>query len=814
MKIFLSHSSVDKAIVRKIYEELGASFCHFDDATFDPTGSISNEIYSALKSSSHFVLFASPAALNSGWVKGELERAFDNWMKNGIKKAMVFLLEGVQLGDLPDWLKQYVMREAPTYRHILCRIQSEIDRENQANNRPPFYRHNELEALEGDLLVEAGEMPGAILVHGPDGSGRKELINELYARQYPAVARRKLLIAANSFITEKEFFRDLVGLTMVATPSEFSEVFSYFDNCEYEDRIALLVKKLEECTGGGQVVLLEGEHALLTEEGRLPKWFVDLVILLSGRDYPRLVLTTYRRPQGVAAQLIDKLLVAKIPPLDEVKSKILFNWWLKKLNKQYRAELQGMVYEACVGSPKQLELGAKLLVAEGSGNIAKIKPYLLTNLESISRQFLQELAKSSVMATTLAFVANAGYIVRSDLAQYLHDAGVGGIDDINSSISDCESYGFLLEDEVCLRMPNYLVRGARALGRERDIDANLRKMFELQSGEASSLRVDDVTSVAVLNEYCLNVLRRGENVGPVFESIILPSQCLQVARSMYERENYVETIALCERAYETRAALSHDGLVETLRYLGMAAARLGRVEIFREACDRFKDFQDSHKAIRIMNFLKGFNHRLNGNLDESLKFLNLAYRSKGEFDIHVLRELASVNLGVGDVPAARRYIQTSLARAPSNQYVVEMAVRVELEASPVDVAKKSGDIEVLLDKMYSLDNSPDKVYWVVLKCDYLLALNHADKARDLLDECTRPGVSAPMFDMVRARLEGKSKRYENAKKLWIGLYNSTLNQKVGQRRSTLPLICKGVIESSAAISIGEGVDWFERCQKY
>lgn len=814
MKIFLSHSSVDKALVRKVYDELGASLCHFDEATFDPTGDIPTEIFSALSTSTHFVLFASPTALQSKWVKGELERSFESWMKNGVRRAMVFLLDGSEYSDLPDWLKKYVMREPPTYRHILCRIQSEIDKEIKEKSRPPFYRHEELQTLESALLVETKEMPGALLAHGPDGSGRKELINEIYGRQYPFVSARKLLIAATSFITEKEFFRDLVGLTTIATPSEFAEIFKKFDGCGYSERIEKLSKKVEECTAGGQVVILEGDYSLFTEEGLLPDWFLDLVVILAGRDYPRLAVTAFRRPTRLPMNLIGKLIVSELPPLDKGKSKILFNWWLKNLSRPYSDELKDTVFEACMGSPKQLELGAKLLVAEGAGSIAKIRPHLLSNLEGMSRQFLQGLAKSPLTSVLLAFVANAGYIVRSDLTQYVLDAGLGGSDEINDAIAECESLGFLLEDEVCLRMPNYLIRGARSIGKEEGVERGLRKLFEIQSGVASALKLDDVTSVAVLNEYCLNLLRRGKNVGIVFESIILPSQCIQVARSMYENENYEETIDLCSRAYEARAALSQDGLVETLRYMGMAAARLGRTDDFALACRRFEEVPDSVKAKRMANFLNGFKQRLDGKFDEALQYLNIAYKAKGELDIHVLRELASVNLGVGDVPSARKHIRTALNRAPSNQYVIEMAVRVELEASPVDVAKRSAEIDLLLEKMFSHDSSHNKMYWGVLKCDYFLALNSVDDARIFLSDQSYGNASSPIVEMLKARFEFKSKKFEKSTKMWEALYNKTKAQKNGQRQSTLPLICRHLVESSAAVSLSEGADWFDRCSAY
>jgi len=814
MKIFLSHSSTDKAIVRKVYEELGASLCHYDEATFDPTGSIPSEIYTALSSSTHFVLFASPAALNSDWVKGELERAFESWMRNGVRRAMVFLLEGASFGDLPDWLKEYVMREPPTHRHIICRIQSEIDKEVHHKSRPPFYRLDELKPLESALLVETKKMPGAIFVHGPDGSGRKELINELYARQYHFISRRKLLITASSFMGEKEFFRELVGLTTVASPSEFSEIFKNFDQRSDKERTELLAAKVEECAASGQVILLDGEYFILTEEGVLPDWFVDLVEALSANDYPKLAITAFRRPLRMPMKLIDKIVVANLPPLEKDSSQILFNWWLKYLNQPFNPDLKETVFNACQGNPKLLELGAKLLVAEGTGSIAKIKPHLIKNLEGMSREFLEHLSNTPLISTVLSFVANAGYIVRSDLTQYIFDAGLATYDEINDAISECASFGFLLEDEVCLKMPSYLIRGARAIGRENGIDKNLKQLFKLQSDIAGSLKLDDVTSVAVLNEYCLNQLRQGENIGPVFESIILPSQCLQVARSMYENEKYDETLNLCNRAYESRAALSQDGLVETLRYMGMAAARLAKNHEFELVCKRFDEITDSIKARRIANFLNGFKKRLDGKLDEALRHLQAAYASKGESDIHVLREMASVSLNVGNIPEARRHIRTALERTPSNQYVIEMAVRAELNAPPADVAKKTSEIESLLDKMYSFDNSADKMYWGVLKCDYFLALNQQQEAKSFLLSQSYGNSATPIVEMLKARIAFKEKAYEKAKNIWEGLYQKTIGLKTGQRQSTLPIICKELVESSSATSAAAGANWLEQCQPY
>lgn len=815
IKIFLSHSSSDKAIVRRIYEELGASLCHYDEATFDPSGSISEEIRAALNDSTHFVLFASPTAIQSPWVQGELARAFENWMRTGIRKAMVFLLHGAELSDLPSWLHSYIMREPPTYRHILCRIQSEIDKDRRNKSAPPFYRPNELQRLETKILVEAAEMPGAILVHGPDGSGRKSLLNELYSRQFPGVAARKLHIKISAYAGERELYRDLVGLTTIATPSEFGAIFDAFDSLSTSEKRQSLIAKIDECTKGNQCVLIEGDNSLLTEEGSIPEWLTDLLVSLSGKDYPRIALTTLRRPAQLPANTVDKLIIQEVSELDRKDSALLFNWWLRELDSTYVASLRETVFDACAGSPRQLELGAKLLVQEGAGNVAKIRPHLLKTLEGLSRQLLDALAGKQPHATLLSFVANAGHITRSDLTQYAMDSQVGTIEILNEAIAECASYGFFVEDEVCIRLPEYLVRGARAMARSGKTEENIKALFRAQGERSEKFAIDDLTTISVLNEHCLATLRSGTNVGTLFESIILPSQCLQVARAMYEKEEYEKTHSLCSRAYEARAALSNDGLIETLRYMGLSAARMGDRDRFKQVLAYFDEELDgSRKGYRILHFLKGFNERLDGNYDGALVELIAAHRTHGEHDIHILRELAFISVHTGNVTAARGYINSALARASSNHYVLELAARIELHADPATVSKRSEYIESLLDKLQAFDTSPDKIYWLQAKCEFYLALNEPETAKSVLESSPVSYQQSPVIELLRARVLMKLGRHGKATEILGRLFHKASEQRTGQRKSILPIVCRSLVEASGADSPLNAIDWFWKCKKY
>lgn len=452
---------------------------------------------------------------------------------------------------------------------------------------------------------------------------------------------------------------------------------------------------------------------------------------------------------------------------------------------------------------------------EGAGNTSKIKPHLLKTLEGLSRQLLDVLAAKEPHSTILAFVANAGYITRSDLTQYALDSDLDDHEALNNAIAECASYGFLIEDEVCIRLPDYLVRGARAIGKSGRTEEQLKRLLEQQARRSAAFAIDDVTTIAVLNEHCLAALRSGQNIGPIFESIILPSQCLQVARAMYEREKYKDAYSLCERAYEARAALSTDGIIETLRYMGLAAARLGDIDNFKTVLSHFEvDVSGSKKALRILHFLKGFNERLEGNYDAALVELNAAHRTKGEQDLHILRELAFINIHLGEIPTARNLINTALNRASSNHYVLELAVRVELLGDPATVAKRGDQIESLLDKLQAFDTSPDRIYWIQAKCEYHLALNEPEIAKQILEGSPLAGQTSPVIELLRARILIGKKSFTEATRILQRLYDKTTGQRTGQRKSILPIICRWLVEASGAVATSNGVDAYLRCQRY
>jgi len=99
MKVFLSHSSIDKDLVRAVHQQLGSNITWFDEADIENGTLIPEKISEGLKTATHFVLFWSINAENSNWVKAELNAAFVKMISDNCK-FIIFTLDNTKLPEL------------------------------------------------------------------------------------------------------------------------------------------------------------------------------------------------------------------------------------------------------------------------------------------------------------------------------------------------------------------------------------------------------------------------------------------------------------------------------------------------------------------------------------------------------------------------------------------------------------------------------------------------------------------------------------------------------------------------------------------
>ena len=107
MKVFISHSSRDKWIARKLSEEINSLGCKtfLDEKDIETGESIDETIHSHLFESDDFLLLLSPDSVKSQWVLIELGGAL------ALKKRVVVILLYLGANDIPQPINNYLARD-------------------------------------------------------------------------------------------------------------------------------------------------------------------------------------------------------------------------------------------------------------------------------------------------------------------------------------------------------------------------------------------------------------------------------------------------------------------------------------------------------------------------------------------------------------------------------------------------------------------------------------------------------------------------------------------------------------------------------
>lgn len=171
MRVFLSHSSMDKPLVSKVYDNLNENIAWIDKVNIENGDNIPDKIGEGIQLATHFVLFWSKSASKSNWVKAELNAAFVQMMSSKCK-FMIFLIDDIKL---PVLLQPYKYEIVNSYdldisaKNIADKI---LAQEGAPTNLSKFVNRT----LElGEIEEAAREKNKLIILYGMLGIGKSSL---------------------------------------------------------------------------------------------------------------------------------------------------------------------------------------------------------------------------------------------------------------------------------------------------------------------------------------------------------------------------------------------------------------------------------------------------------------------------------------------------------------------------------------------------------------------------------------------------------------------------------------------------------------
>jgi hypothetical protein len=736
-KAFLSHSSLDKDIVRPIFHRLTMAHAHYDEHTFEQGNTSAAEILSGIRQSSLFVLFVSSNSVKSPWVQSEIRIAEHEFVSGRMKRVLIFIVDDTSVNDLPDWLRPFVYRKLSNSSAIADVIRAALI-EIAAVETPILSlflgRAKEVTALVGAFASFSEPGIAVIAVSGNEGLGRRTALKRALLDVHPELAKMPAEITLDNSEGAIEFYRALLNKCETYSVDVISTKQEVFGNSSNEGRAILSLDLINKISSAKQIVFLRGGDALISDSGVFPKWLSDIIEKLDASPWPKLAIVSRRTIAPSKRGNYPNVFFQPISSLDDDPSKQLLSLWLKHFSVAGKPQLVNDIAQYVSGHPRNIQVAARLAAEFGEGRLNAQRKEYLDALRNQASALLEGLAINEHREKLLALFAEYEYLSHEDLVAA---DPLGNDENLPAALGYLVDYGILENDDHYIRLAPYLPIALSRYVWSPATKAYLEQCQENLLERVSLLVTTDLVDISTIDSAILAALRSGKNSDNILlQRCLLPSHLLKVARDFYDKQNYGRAIALAWRAYDSKGKLSIDAQIECLRLTGLSAVRLADEMNFDKTLFQLKSYNEQ-LANRTANFVRGFKARFEGKPESAHDFFRKAYSLGGERNFHILRELAQLCRIRENYVEGEAYARAALGIAKENPFVIDNLLEILIQRHKADRKYLQSDIELqeLLSRLENCSKFENRSFYESRRAhlfgvlgDQVTALEWAERA--------------------------------------------------------------------------------------
>lgn len=708
-KAFLSHSSKDKDLVRKVAQQLGNKNCVLDEISFDPGRKTLEQIFSELDSSDIFVLFISNESLESTWVKKEINRAKENLSNDYLDRIIPIIIdENVTYSDtrIPKWIaKPYNLKFIENEVIILKKIRQALKevnfkktKFNQEIEKNFVGRNDEMEKFENDINNIDNWTPTYIIAYNYfEGIGRRTFLKNAL-RKYELT--NYLDSPTTITIDSKESIENFIY--KLNTISKIPEILDYdFSVLSIESKIEIAVKLLKQFMDYKELVFVIDEGGIVLPNNTIVDWFKSLVNNELFDNNLILCLISKFRPNEVKLRREKKSLVYRIPELSKPESKNLFLRLLKIYQlENLRREDKEFFIEHLNGIPSQIIYAVNLIEInplEAKKNINEIVEYS----DRFSSTILNHL-KDTPNAYQLAIFLSTNEIFSVDLINK-----VFGENDYTSAavqkLFDLSLFNFVFGGYEYVKLnptlSDFINRSKIRIDNEyNDRLNNVTK--ELLKEDLDKIIIDDYS------EFMITLQNMLVNEIKIPKKYFIPSLIIKNVIKEYDKGNYDYVIRICLELLEN-SNYDQQIIWETNYRLTLAYARTRNDNFF----DHISFFKNEINNLDYY-FLLGFYHRHKGNKSKALEYYHKALEYYPEHS-RTKREIVNLYLSLGQYEDALELAKENYEKRKTNIYHIHSYF-----ISVIRRKKRftSSEITTLQTLMNAVESNPDIKSDDILRC--------------------------------------------------------------------------------------------------
>lgn len=682
IKVFLSHSSVQKPLVEAVANEIGWDFAILDKFDFESGRKLIDEINNALDITSIFVLFASKESLNSTWCKTELANIRDLVDEGKCCFCAFSVDENIDVTkDAKPWVRQYLTNFYDNPKTLARVIQRKIiellwEKHPEIKTREHFYvgREKDFSQMMSLVYENRNQKCKCVIASGIRHIGRKRFLlqfmvnkmnNGLHPSYYPLEVSLKDTDSLDSLVKQLNDY--------INTYSK-SELDSLLKDVTKHKEIA--VKLINDIVEEHELIRIDDDCCIVNKNGYIEDWFLDLVHQPS--IHPKISLFVASSCSVNAKTSREEKLISHLQllPMKRSDMKILFNVYAESKGLKCDDNKVDELLSNLTGYPEQVFDIVDLMDKYGMPTVQRELPNINKMYESDMNNLLDEFRKDNKAYQLLILMAKFEYIGYHQLYSIYQEPELNEILERFQHYAIYECFGATRNYLRLNRaLADYIDRNRLALDKvyQQRLDKYTKELLEQTDEETLNLAEDLYRSKKMLSDSRFRVSTES----------ILPSVALKVIVDQYRAEDYESVIELAKRILYDNNRHDYDSVKRSIRYwMCLSYCKLGsnyQLEIEKE----IKHFNGYAKF-----FILGYYERLQGNYPKAQHYYEQALNaSKSYMQKHTSKaahELVITKMKQNDYEGALELAKQNYETDKSNVYHIEAYFRCYVKSDHPD----------------------------------------------------------------------------------------------------------------------------------
>lgn len=731
IKVFLSHSSVQKNLVEAVANEIGWDFAILDKFNFESGRKILDEINNALDVTSIFVLFASKESLNSVWCKTELANIRDLVDEEKCCFCAFSVDENIDVTqDAKPWVRQYLTNYYDNPKTLARVIQRKIiellwEKHPEIKTKEHFYvgREKEFSQLMSMVYENRNQMSKCVIASGIRHIGRKRFLlqfmvnkmnNGLHPSYYPIEVSLKDTDSLDSLIKQLNDYINMYPKSIL--DSMLKDISKHKE---------IAVSLINAIVKAHELIRIDDDNCIVNKNGYIEDWFLDVVHQPNLLPKLSIFVASTCSVNARTARAEKQISHLQLQPMKRNDMKILFNIYSESKGVKCDDNKVDELLSSMTGYPDQVFEIVDLLSTYGMPTVLRELPSINKMYDSDMSNLLDEIKKDPKAYQLLILMAKFEYIGYHQLHSIFQETELNDILERFEHYAIYECFGATRNYLRLNRaLADYIDRNRLVLDKvyQQRLDHYTKNLLEQTDEETLNLAEDLYRSKKMLSDPRFKVST----------DAILPSVALKVIVDLYRKEDFVSVIDLAIKILYDNNRNDYDSVKRAIRYwMCLSYCKLGpehQLEIEKE----LKYFTGYTKF-----FIKGYYERLQGNYPAAQHFYEQALNSsryyKNKHTSKASHELVITKMKQNDYEGALELAKQNYEFDKSNVYHIEAYYRCYVKSDHPD----KNLLQTLIKKMRSSYDPNSDVVAETFEAEYLFYIERnpikaIDKLKNIL----------------------------------------------------------------------------------